>query len=190
MLLSTLRLTWEELQKFGKYVYTINTAATSYLWDNVTHYDFTFRQLMHDKPWRSWSKTYMQGWNLALKDLISKSSTNYSGGQGTVNNQTFAVGNRRFGDWRDDCCWCFNKNRCKKTVQACHRCTYCGGWNYGFYNCRKRLGKQDNRDSSRSIKDQHQHQQDDDRWTPNKILWNKHCSSIFADNVCCYKLCY
>ena len=34
---------------------------------------------------------------------------------------------------------------CKRTTSECnydHRCTYCAGWNHGFHNCRKRLGKQ------------------------------------------------
>ena len=119
-----------------QYVYTINSAASSYSWDNVAYYEFTFRQLMAEKPWRNWGKTYAQGWNLALKDPINKSSA-YSGGQSA------SGGNQGQGhDWRDDCCWRYNKNRCKKTAEQCnfdHRCTYCGGWYHSFLNCRKRL---------------------------------------------------
>ena len=126
-----------------EYVYTINTAAASYHWHNVAYYDYTFRQLMSEKLWRSWSKTYTQGWNLAFKDPINKSA-GYSGSAG--NNQGGSskhlnnTGKRR--DWRDDCCWRYNKNRCKKNADNCHfdhRCTYCGGWNHRFYNCRKQL---------------------------------------------------
>ena len=49
-----------------QYVYVIHTAATSNPWDNVAFYDITFRELMASKPWRSWGKTYTQGWNMAL----------------------------------------------------------------------------------------------------------------------------
>ena len=39
-----------------QYVYVINTAASSYVWDNVANYDFTFRHLMAENPQRSWAK--------------------------------------------------------------------------------------------------------------------------------------
>ena len=43
-------------------------------------------------------------------------------------------------DWHDYCCWKFNRNKCnKKECHYDHHCTYCGGWNHGYYNCRKRL---------------------------------------------------
>ena len=124
-----------------QYVYTINTAAASYHWDNIAFYDYTFRQLMAEKPWRNWSKTYTQGWNLALKDPINKNPS-YSGGAATNHNQTSANKKRGEKDWRDDCCWWYNKNNCNKSSEACHfdhRCTYCGGWYHSFLNCRKRL---------------------------------------------------
>ena len=83
---------------------------------------------MSQKPWRSWAKTYVQGWNLAMRDPIMKSQGNASGN---------AKGRR---DWRDDCCWRFNKNRCREGLNCHfdHRCTYCGGWGHGYFNCRKR----------------------------------------------------
>ena len=51
-----------------QYIYTINTAASMYQWDNVQYYDTVFRQMMSEKPGRSWAKTYVQLWQLALKD--------------------------------------------------------------------------------------------------------------------------
>ena len=60
-----------------QYIHCINTAALSFPWDNVAYYDFTFRQLMAAKPWRSWSKTYTQGWNLALR---GNNNFSHSGG--------------------------------------------------------------------------------------------------------------
>ena len=44
-----------------QYVHVINIAAGSYTWENVSFYDYTFRQLMSQKPKRSWAKTYTQG---------------------------------------------------------------------------------------------------------------------------------
>ena len=115
-----------QASKVWEYVYVINTAASSFHWDNVAFYDSTFRQLMSQKPWRSWAKTYVQGWNLAMRDPIVRT-------QGNTNMK----GKR---DWRDDCCWRFNKNRCREgsNCHFDHRCTYCGRWGHGYFNCRKR----------------------------------------------------
>ena len=113
-----------------QYIHVIHRAAAVYNWENVSFYDFTFRQLMATKPWRSWSKTYTQAWNLAMNEPISKSMSNNN------SNNSSSSGK----DWRDDCCWQFNRNRCKKPAPDCHfdhRCTYCGGWGHGFHNCRK-----------------------------------------------------
>ena len=49
-----------------QYMHVINIAAGSYSWENVSFYDYTFRQLMSQKPKHSWAKTYTQGWNLAM----------------------------------------------------------------------------------------------------------------------------
>ena len=59
-----------------EYVHVINIAASSFSWDNVSFYDHTFRHLMSVKPNCSWSKTYVQGWNLAMTDPIFKISGN------------------------------------------------------------------------------------------------------------------
>ena len=54
-----------------QYIHVISTASSSYALENVTYYDFTFRQLMVTKPHRSWAKTYNQLWNLAMCHGIS-----------------------------------------------------------------------------------------------------------------------
>ena len=104
-----------------QYVYTINTAASSYHWENVAFYDNTFRHLMSERPWCSWSKTYTQGWNLALKNPINKSAS-YSGeGSSNYLHNNFNQGQtRRHRDWCDNCCWRYNKNRCSKNADNCH----------------------------------------------------------------------
>ena len=128
-----------------QYMHTINIAASSYQWENVASYDLTFRQLMAFKPQRSWAKLYHQGWNLAMRDPINKANHSSSSNNNVKSNN----GSRK--DWREDCCWKYNRNRCKKTnCDYDHHCTYCGGWNHGYYNCRKRLGKHTNNSNGKS----------------------------------------
>ena len=128
----------ERASEIWQYVYVIHTAVAANPWDNVYFYDINFRELMASKPWRSWGKTYTQGWNMAFNNASANQSAH---SVGYSNNNSNGKSNK---DWKDDCCWHFNKNRCKRTGTDCnydHHCTYCAGWNHGFYNCRKRLGK-------------------------------------------------
>ena len=132
-----------ERSEIWQYVYVIHTAATANPWDNVYFYDINFRELMASKQWRSWGKTYTQGWNMAFNNSSNSffmgSNNNSSGYQSNMKS-----GNNQTKSWKDDCCWRYNKNRCKKQGSDCnydHRCAYCADWNHGFYNCRKRLGK-------------------------------------------------
>ena len=121
-----------------QYVYVINLAANSYHWDNVAFYDYTFRQMMSQRPQRSWAETYVQGWNLAMTDPLGNKN-NLTGGKSFT---TGSQGGNNTKSWRDNCCWKYNKNKCHKPeCNWDHRCTYCGGWNHGYYNCRKRLNK-------------------------------------------------
>ena len=118
-----------------QYVYCINTAASSYHWDNVAYYDYTFRQLMAYKPHRSWAKTYLQGWNLAMRDPLNKQNSSSGGAN------SFSSGDKKSGkSWRDRCCWDFNRTgSCNKA--NCHfdnRCSYCGGFSHAAINCFKR----------------------------------------------------
>ena len=135
-----------------QYMDVIHGAAMNYSWENVAQYDYMFRQLMAAKPWRSWAKTYSQGWNVSLK------AQNFNSHQGNNRNRNRQISNNsnshansngnnvrssssRVRTWRDNCCWKFNKNKCKKRSNECdydHKCTYCGGSNHGYYNCRKR----------------------------------------------------
>ena len=71
------------LKKIWQYITVINTAASSYLWENVYNYDITFRHLMAFNPQRSWAVTYNQMWNLSMRDPIprnfGKNAGYYSG---------------------------------------------------------------------------------------------------------------
>ena len=136
-----------------QYVHIIHTIASSHSWESVSFYDFTFRRLMAEKPWRSWAKTYTQGWNIALNGNINTMSRKSSG----EFNQKFTPrggnGNNQKHDWRDDCCWGFNKTHCNKTGQECkfdHRCTFCGIWNHGRKACRKRLRRDNSNNGGNS----------------------------------------
>ena len=122
-----------------QYVYIIHTAATGNLWDNVSYYDIIFRELMASKPWRSWGKTYTQGWNMAFNNGGSFGHSHTGGHTGTYTNQEGSSSQGK--SWKDDCCWRFNKNKCKRTANECrydHRCTHCAGWYHSYNNCRKR----------------------------------------------------
>ena len=131
-----------------QYIYVIHRAALVYNWDNVSFYDHTFRQLMVSKPWRSWAKTYTQAWNLAMNDPIARNNFNSGGNAG------FKTDGEH--DWRDFCCWKFNRNKRKKNnCHYDHRCRYCGGWNHGYYNCRKHLRNSRSNDKSNNAGSAH-----------------------------------
>ena len=117
-------------------------------------YDMTFRQLMSSKLLRNWSKTYVQGWNLAMTDPIGKARSFQDARNGNASNSSVAQSNgSRRDSWKDRCCWKYNRNKCNRG-NSCdwdHRCTYCGGWYHSFVNCRKCLKKDSkNRDRSQS----------------------------------------
>ena len=129
-----------------QYIHVINIVAASYTWENVAFYDFTFRQLMSEKLHRSGSKTYTQGWNLAMTEPLNKHSAPAKGGCGQVSG-TPGGPSGSGKSWRDRCCWKFNRNKCMKG-SSCdwdHCCTYCGGWNHSYLNCHKRAKKHDDK---------------------------------------------
>ena len=131
----------ERSGEIWQYIHTINIAASSFQWDNVSNYDNTFRHLMSAKPHHSWAKLYNQGWNLAMRDPVSKvSNQGMSQSRQLESSQGGNGGGKRNKSWRDYCCWKFNRNKCNDS--GCgfdHRCTFCGGWySHGFYNCRKK----------------------------------------------------
>ena len=132
-----------------QYVFTINSAASSFHWENVAYYDFTFRQLMAYNPERSWAKIYTQMWNLAMRDPINQaggisSFSSTSGGFNTRNDKQ--SGNKR----KNKYCWKFNKSTCNegRNCNFPHRCYYCNAFNHGISSCRKREKKEQHRKES------------------------------------------
>ena len=118
-----------------QYVHVINHASHTYQWSNIAEYDYTFRHLMAEHPERSWGKTYLQGWNLIMRDTIPKE------GHSNTN------GNKGFSFSRDNICWPFNKGKCvDPNCPKEHKCGYCGKWGHGVFNCRKKkrnMGRSD-----------------------------------------------
>ena len=106
-----------------QYVYVINSAASTYVLDNVANYDYTFRQLMACNPSRSWANIYLQMWNLTMRETITK--------------------NGQFGDFcprkdgkkknsghRPSYCWLYKRGEKCKFDPNCHfvkKCSYCDG---------------------------------------------------------------
>ena len=58
-----------------QYISVINTAASSFVWDNVYHYDMIFRQLMQFNPNCSWAITYNHMRNLSMRDPLPAKQT-------------------------------------------------------------------------------------------------------------------
>ena len=127
-----------------QYVYVINTAAMSYAWENVLYYDFTFRQLMHANPTRSWAKTYSQIWSLAMCDPIHKNPGNGN----SHGSRPGLSGNNKF-DWRDNCCWGYNKaGSCRRwNCKFDHRCSFCGSFSHAKIACVKKRQSDSDRDN-------------------------------------------
>ena len=99
--------------KIWQYVYVIHTAATSNPWENVYYYDINFRELMATKPWRSWGKTYTQGWNMAFNNINSHYNQQNHSSQHSVG-ATSSGSYQKTKDWKDDCCWRYNKKQMQK----------------------------------------------------------------------------
>ena len=116
-----------------QYIHVINTAASSYTWENVAYYDTTFRQLMSKKPSRSWAKTYTQLWNLAMCDPLPKTYHNPSNSK--INEGT------KGGE-----CWRYNKGKCKKwNCKWEHKCSGCGSYSHIWNHCPKKKAKGENK---------------------------------------------
>ena len=119
-----------------QYIHIINTAASSFAWENVANYDFTFRNLMAAYPQRSWAKTYTQMWNIAMRDPINRMNKTTS--------------KDRDKDDKSDFCWKFNKGICNhgRVCKWEHRCFYCKGWGHPVSSCRKKQGKDGSNNTS------------------------------------------
>ena len=144
-----------------QYMYVINTAAASYTWENVSFYDYTFRQMMSVNPQRSWSKIFNQMWNLAINDPIQKQNgqgNRYSHGGSTGNyNGRENNGKRKR---RSDAYWKYNRNEhCNNaTCNFEHKCLYCRSYSHAVVDCPKlksKMGNSGSRQNSHSNNNGH-----------------------------------
>ena len=129
----------QRASEIWQYMYTINLAANSYIWDNVACYDYTFRQLMASNPNRSWGIIYHQMWSLAMRDPIHKNNGFGAGGSGHRSDSSHSQ--------RDNYRWKFNKNKCRFGTRCRyeHKCNYCDGYGHGAYNCTRKLRSKEKR---------------------------------------------
>ena len=144
-------------KEIWQYINVINTAASSYAWDNVYNYDITFRHLMAFNPHRSWSVVYNQMWNLSMRDPLPKNQGGkyfqfHGSNQGNGSNrQQHQGGSKQNGEKKKpDYCWNFNKGiPCKfgKRCRFIEKCSYCESASHGVHICPK-LEQKKNQDNS------------------------------------------
>ena len=122
-----------------QYVHIINMAAATYVWDNVSYYDFTFRQMMSVNSNRSWAKIFNQLWNLAMCNPIQKQGNQYGGNNSYNGSRPQSQGRRK----SSKACWQFNKNQ-SCNAATCgfeHKCSYCGSQSHSVLDCPKLANK-------------------------------------------------
>ena len=120
-----------------QYVFVINSAASTYIWENVANYDFTFRQLMACNPLRSWANIYLQMWNLTMRDPIPRNQ-NFRETAGVKRD------NKGKKNRKPSYCWSFNRGEKCKFEPNCHfvkRCSYCDATGHGQFECPKLKSK-------------------------------------------------
>ena len=128
-----------------QYVFVINTAAASYIWNDVAEYDYAFRQMMASNPMRSWSKIYNQMWNICLNEKVVRQGFNNSNFRTSGGHaQNSQQGNSKNGNTKGGKspgfknCWRFNKGIDCKYGSNCkypHRCSFCDVSSHGLNTC-------------------------------------------------------
>ena len=132
-----------------QYVYVINTAASSYTWENISFYDYTFRQMMSVNPQRSWSKIFNQMWNLTMRDPIQRNNQNNGYGNKPNRGNYNQNGGNGKKHKRNDGCWKFNRNEpCTGPCNFEHKCSYCGNYSHSVLDCPKLRDKLNNRNQN------------------------------------------
>ena len=133
-----------------QYVHVINVAAGTYIWENVSNYDITFRHLMAQNPKRSWSKIYNQMWNLSMRHVIQRQFSSNAGtsaqenysrkshGSNFPSSSTNSNNNSNSGK-KPKYCWGFNRGHCKDGPKCKYvdRCSYCDKPDHGKNTCQK-----------------------------------------------------
>ena len=126
-----------------QYMFVINHAASTYTWSNVAEYDFAFRQLMAKNPMRSWSKIYVQMWNMCLTEVIKRNNFSFSHRNQNQHNNNHSTqsgpssSKQNGGKSKPNYCWKFNKGKCKfgSNCKFVNRCSYCDSPAHGLNSC-------------------------------------------------------
>ena len=127
-----------------QYVHVINLASATYIWENVSYYDVTFRHLMHQNPGRSWAKIYNQMWNLAMREHLPRNqqshnflSPSYGNGGGNSGRRDNNQSNKKR---KPKYCWAFNRGNCKEGAKCKYidRCSVCDEAGHGKNTCVKK----------------------------------------------------
>ena len=147
-------------REIWQYVSVINTAASSFIWENVYEYDITFRHFMAFNPSHSWAVTYNQMWNICMRDPLPAKFNNqgqrFGGGgrssSGFSNNKQWSKQQPQKRK-KPDYCWNFNKGLVCKYGKKCRfveRCSYCDSPTHGVNACTKLEEKTDKKAGDRS----------------------------------------
>ena len=136
-------------KELWQYISVIHTAASTYIWENVASYDYTFRHLMEFNPQRSWAITYTQMWNLSMKDPITKFGWDRKQGSSHDNQSPGFKNNHQNGNGngtgkKRKYCWGFNKGITCKYGNNCRyieKCSYCDSTSHGVIVCPKLFDK-------------------------------------------------
>ena len=119
-----------------QYNQVICTAAQSFLWENVYHYDKEFRLHLANFPKRSWAIILQQAWTMCLKDRLR---TEYVGRHGQKGG-------------KKEACKQFNRGECTAGLSCKydHRCMVLerGKFGHGAHICHKQKGAQANQNNA------------------------------------------
>ena len=126
-----------------QYIDVINSAATAYTWDNVSRYDYTFRQLMV----------------FNLKPISKSNSRNEHGKSGNRRSSEGSNDGRDISDY----CWSFNRGFCKfgSSCNFINRCNYCDSKSHGVNSCYKLAAKKQQRTGGENNRSRKHHKREE-----------------------------
>ena len=127
----------EHTGEIWQYTYIINTAAATYVWENVAEYDYNFRQLMEFNPKRNWAVIYSQMWQLAMTEKLQKDFRFQGQHHRDFSEKKFSA-QKISKD--DEYCWGFQRSGKCRWGEKCrfvNRCKYCDSPKHGVNACPK-----------------------------------------------------
>ena len=127
----------ERTSELIQYGHIIQTAAQSYMWDNVYMYDREFGRHMERFPDRSWGVILQQAWTMFLKDRAGSSTPGHRQSYGANGNGAGPSTLEQKPPVVCKLCFPFNRGNCKFGAKCKfdHRCGLCGKYDHGVHNC-------------------------------------------------------